>query len=163
LRGRITPRYLNDPAATANGFDRDGFLLTGDLGLVDARGWLHFKGRRKELIKSGGINISPAEIEAVLSQHAVVGSVFVTGLKDARLDEIIGAVVIPQDRIMPGDDTAGALRDHCRQSLAPYKVPRHFVFVSAEELPVTSTGKLQRNRLFELFSDPYFSAKIPTS
>jgi fatty-acyl-CoA synthase len=149
LRGHITPGYLNDPAATALATTDDGFLLTGDLGRLDEKGWIHFRGRRKELIKSGGINIAPAEIEAVLREHEAIESVFVTGLADDRLDEAIGAVVI----LNPGAGASEAdLKSHCRRSLAAYKVPRHFVFVTANELPMTSTEKLQRNRLHELFA-----------
>ncbi|MDA1097353.1 MAG: AMP-binding protein [Proteobacteria bacterium] len=148
LRGHIMPGYLNDPETTAASMTADGFLLTGDLGLVDAKGWVQFQGRRKELIKSGGINVAPAEIEAVLRGHEAVASVFVTGLPDPRLDQAIGAVVVLQADASVSED---ALRQHCRQSLAAYKVPQHFVFVAASALPVTSTEKLQRNRLAELF------------
>ncbi|MDE0944443.1 MAG: AMP-binding protein [Alphaproteobacteria bacterium] len=148
LRGHIMPGYLNDPETTAASMTDDGFLLTGDLGFLDAQGWINFQGRRKELIKSGGINIAPAEIEAVLREHSAVASAFVTGLNDARLDQAIGAVMV----LHPGQ-TADVveLKQHCRQTLAAYKVPQHFVFVPANELPVTSTEKLQRNRLHELF------------
>jgi fatty-acyl-CoA synthase len=148
LRGHIMPGYLNDPATTAASMTADGFLLTGDLGLVDGKGWLQFQGRRKELIKSGGINIAPAEIEAVLRGHAAVASVFVTGLADRRLDQAIGAVVVLHAGASVSE---AALRRYCRQSLAAYKVPHRFVFVAAKDLPVTSTEKLQRNRLAELF------------
>ncbi len=155
LKGRVMPGYLDDPETTAASLTADGFLLTGDLGLVDDKGWLHFQGRRKELIKSGGINIAPAEIEAVLRGHPAVASVFVTGLADRRLDQAIGAVVVPQTGAVIGNaELASDLRHHCRQSLAAYKVPHRFVFVSADELPVTSTKKLQRNRLAELFRKP---------
>jgi len=118
------------------------------LGLLDDKGWVQFQGRRKELIKSGGINIAPAEIEAVLRTHEGVESVFVTGLADTRLDQAIGAVMVLHSGASVSED---ALRRHCRQSLAAYKVPQRFVFVAANELPVTSTGKVQRNRLAELF------------
>ncbi len=148
LRGHIMPGYLNDPATTAASMTEDGFLLTGDLGLLDAKGWLQFQGRRKELIKSGGINIAPAEIEAALRGHAAVASVFVTGLADRRLDQAIGAVVVLR---LDASVSEEALRRYCRQSLAVYKVPHRFVFVAAKDLPVTSTEKLQRNRLAELF------------
>ena len=152
LKGRITPGYLDDPATTAASLTADGFLLTGDLGRVDDKGWLHFEGRLKELIKSGGINIAPAEIEAVLRRHQAIESVFVTGLADARLDQAIGAVVV----LHPGQtqsvaELTSALQQHCRHSLASYKVPQRFVFVAASDLPVTSTEKLQRNRLADLF------------
>lgn len=148
LGGRVTPGYLNDAAATASSRTADGFFLTGDLGLLDKKGWVQFQGRRKELIKSGGINIAPAEIEAVLREHGSVDSVFIIGLADERLDQAIGAVVI----LHPGmAATKGELRSFCRRSLASYKVPRDFVFVVANQLPVTTTEKLQRNRLAELF------------
>jgi fatty-acyl-CoA synthase len=150
LKGRLTPGYLNDAETTARSMTADGFLLTGDLGFVDADGWVHFQGRRKELIKSGGINIAPAEIEAVLGSHAGVAAAFVTGLGDPRRDQTVAAVVVPRDRAAV---TAKALRQHCRQALAAYKVPRRFAFVAAEDLPLTSTGKLQRNRLADLSFD----------
>jgi len=150
LRGHVMPGYLNDPETTAASMTDDGFFLTGDLGLLDDAGWVQFQGRRKELIKSGGINIAPAEIEAILRVHAAIESVFVTGLDDARLDQTIGAVVVLHPRQQVTEDE---LRAHCRHSLASYKIPHHFVFVAANELPVTSTEKLQRNRLFELFQD----------
>ncbi len=148
LRGHIMPGYLNDPDTTAASMTDEGFLLTGDLGLLDGNGWVQFQGRRKELIKSGGINIAPAEIEAVLRTHEAIESVFITGLADARLDQAIGAVVVLEAGASVSED---ALRQHCRQSLAAYKVPQHFVFVAAKDLPVTSTEKLKRNRLAELF------------
>ncbi|MDP6692220.1 MAG: AMP-binding protein [Alphaproteobacteria bacterium] len=148
LRGHVMPGYLHDPDTTAASMTEDGFFLTGDLGLLDQHGWLQFQGRRKELIKSGGINIAPAEIEAVLRQHDAIESVFVTGLDDARLDQAIGAVIILHPGASVNEDD---LRQYCRRSLAAYKVPHRFVFVAANELPVTSTEKLQRNRLYELF------------
>ena len=148
LRGHIMPGYLDDPATTARSMTADGFFLTGDLGLLDDKGWVQFQGRRKELIKSGGINIAPAEIEAILRTHEAVESVFITGLADTRLDQAIGAVMVLHAGASVSED---ALRRHCRQSLAAYKVPQRFVFVAANELPVTSTEKLQRNRLAELF------------
>ena len=148
IHGRVTPGYLKDAAATEQSHNDDGFFLTGDLGLLDDTGWLHFQGRRKELIKSGGINIAPAEIEAVLREHPAVDSAFITGLPDERLDESIGAVIITR----PGYElSAKNLKLHCRQVLAAYKVPHQYVFVEANQLPVTSTEKLQRNRLYELF------------
>lgn len=148
LRGRITPGYLDDAAATAASFRPDGWFLTGDLGLRDNHGWLHFRGRRKELIKTGGINVSPAEVEMALVTHPAVESAFVTGLADARLDEAIGAVVVLRDGALVEPDE---LRCHCRRSLAAYKVPQRIVFAAAGDLPATSTGKLQRNRLADLF------------
>ena len=148
IHGRVTPGYLNDVAATEQSHTDEGFFLTGDLGLLDDTGWLYFQGRRKELIKSGGINIAPAEIESVLREHPAVESAFIIGLPDERLDEAIGAVIITR----PGHElSVKTLHLHCRQVLATYKIPHQFRFVEANQLPVTSTEKLQRNRLHELF------------
>ena len=160
IKGRVTPGYLNDAAATVQSRNDDGFFLTGDLGLLDDAGWVHFQGRRKELIKSGGINIAPAEIESVLREHSAVDSAFVTGLPDKRLDEAIGAVIVTR----PGHKiSTKTLRQHCRQVLAAYKVPHQFTFVEANQLPMTSTEKLQRNRLHELFEKAGLIEKISAS
>lgn len=164
LRGRITPGYLDDPAMTRESITQDGFLLTGDLGFLDDQGWLHFRGRRKELIKTGGINVSPAEVEAVLCEHEAVDSAFVTGLADDRRDQVVAAaVVLRPGREQLQGDIVHALQDHCRRSLAAYKIPKRFVFVRAADLPTTSTAKLQRNRLPELFAEPAGDTPASTS
>ncbi|MBM3489890.1 MAG: AMP-binding protein [Alphaproteobacteria bacterium] len=148
LRGRLMPGYLDDAKQTAASMTADGFLLTGDLGVLDEHGWIRFRGRLKELIKSGGINVSPAEIEEVLLTHPAVEAAYVTGTPDPRLDEMVSAVIVAR---AGRSVTANALGEHCRHALAAYKVPRRYVFVSAGDLPLTSTGKLQRNRLAGLF------------
>jgi len=149
LRGHVMPGYLNDPRLTAATMDGDGYLLTGDLGVLDADGNLMFRGRLKELVKTGGINVAPAEIEAVLARHEAVEQVYVTGIPDQRLDEAIAAVIVARPGCAPTPDDLSA---HCRRVLAAYKTPRHYRFVSAADLPLTSTGKLQKNRLPELFT-----------
>lgn len=148
IRGNLTPGYLNDPERTAEAFDADGYFHTGDFGILDDAGYLTFQGRLKELVKTGGINVAPAEIEAVLRTHGGVGEVYVVGVPDARLDEALAAVIVPMSDEAPDPDD---LRAHCRRALAAYKTPRHFRFVSAADLPLTSTGKLQKNRLGDLF------------
>ena len=85
--------YLNDPEATARAVDADGFVHTGDLGMLDARGYLSVTGRLKELIIRGGENISPVEIESVLVGHDAVAEAAVVGLPDERWGEIVGAVI----------------------------------------------------------------------
>ena len=152
LRGRLMPGYLDDPSTTKSSMTTDGFLLTGDLGALDEKGWIQFQGRKKELIKSGGINISPAEIEAVLCQHNAVESAYVAGLPDTTLDQSVGAVVVLLNGTMV---TESELRNFCRKYLAKYKIPKSCVFVSADDLPLTSTGKLQRSRLVELFQSKF--------
>lgn len=148
LRGNLMPGYWNDPERTAEVFDADGFLLTGDLGYLDGEGYLYYRGRLKEMVKTGGINVAPAEVEAALSAHPAVELAFVTGIPDERLDEALAAVIV----LRQGQAAdAEALIAHGRESLAAYKVPRHYRFVGADDLPLTTTGKLQRNRLGELF------------
>jgi len=148
IRGFLTPGYLDDPDRTAEGFDVDGFLLTGDLGYLDTEGYLIFRGRLKEMVKTGGINVAPAEVEAVLASHADVEEAHVTGVPDSRLDEALAAVIVSRAGTQPRESE---LIDHCRAELAAYKVPRRYRFVDRAELPLTTTGKLQKNRLPELF------------
>jgi len=151
LGGRFTPGYWNAPELTAASLTADGWFRSGDLGLLDEHGWLRFRGRLKELIKTGGINVSPAEVEEVLLAHPAVASCFVTGLQDEKLDETVAAVVILEDGAAADGE---ALQRYCRRNLAPYKLPRRWCITTPERLPLTSTGKLQRNRLWELFETP---------
>ena len=148
LRGNVTPGYLNDSKRTAEAFDADGYFCTGDLGVLDDAGYVTFQGRLKELVKTGGINVAPAEVEAMLRTHDSVADAYVVGVPDARLDETLAAVIISAEVEPPDPDD---LRAHCRRSLSAYKTPRHFKFVSADDLPLTSTGKLQKNRLADMF------------
>lgn len=148
LRGNVTPGYWNDPVRTAEVFTADGFFRTGDLGLLDDDGYLFYRGRLKEMVKTGGINVAPAEVEQALSMHPAVELAFVTGIADARLDEALAAVIVLRTGAAV---TAEELAQHCRTTLAAYKTPRHFRFVDASALPLTTTGKLQRNRLPGLF------------
>ncbi len=148
VRGFLTPGYLDDPGRTAEGFDSDGYLLTGDLGFLDEAGYLTFRGRLKEMVKTGGINVAPAEVEAVLAAHGDVDEVYVTGIADTRLDEALAAVIVPRAGCVPSETDLIA---YCRSQLAAYKVPRIYRFIERKELPLTTTGKLQKNRLPEFF------------
>ena len=148
IRGNVTPAYWQAPEQNATAFTNDGWFCTGDLGYLDGDGFLFYRGRLKEMIKSGGINVSPAEVEQVLVQHTAVELAFVTGIPDEHLDEKVAAVIVTKARHKV---TQEELADHCRQTLASYKTPREFRFVQVAEIPLTSTGKLQRNRLVELF------------
>ncbi len=147
VRGYVTVGYYKDPAQDAQAF-RDGWFRTGDLGLVDEEGFLHFRGRLKEMIKTGGINVSPAEVEAVLAEAAEVELAYVIGLPDPERDQRVAAVIVARDGATP---SAEALAAHCAQHLAAYKVPREYRFVGAGDLPLTTTGKLQKARLGEFF------------
>jgi O-succinylbenzoic acid--CoA ligase len=133
--------YLNHPQATARAL-QDGWLHTGDIGCLDADGALQVLDRRDDLIVSGGENVYPAEIEAVLFEHPDVVEAGVAGVPDADLGARVVAWVVAVPGRAPDSD---ALQRHCRRHLAGYKQPREFRFVEA--LPRTASGKLQRRRL----------------
>ena len=132
--------YWNKPEATAQSI-RDGWFHTGDIGLLDVDGFLHFLGRRKEMLKVNGMSVFPAEIEALLGQHpAVVGS-GVIGAPDERRGEMPVAFVLTD----PGAAlTAEALAAWCRENMATYKVP---AIRLVDQLPMTATGKVKKEEL----------------
>jgi fatty-acyl-CoA synthase/long-chain acyl-CoA synthetase len=135
--------YLNDHDATARTVDADGFVHTGDLGTLDARGYLSITGRLKELIIRGGENISPAEIESVLVGHETVLDASVVGLPDERWGEVVAAAIRIRDCAHDGLKTE--IVDFVGRRLAPFKVPARWFIVDA--LPLTPTGKVRK---FEL-------------
>jgi O-succinylbenzoic acid--CoA ligase len=121
----------------------DGWLATGDLGFLDEQGRLHVTGRQADTIISGGENVAPAEVEAVLESHPDVLEAAVVGRPDASWGQSVTAIVVPR----PGRAPEGeALRAHCARSLAAYKVPRAVV-LSGAALPRTRSGKLLRRKL----------------
>src|SRR2546427_3514765 len=149
VRGHLTPGYYKDTDRNATAFDADGFLVTGDLGLIGDDGYLRFRGRIKEMVKSGGINVAPLEVEEVLLGHPAVEQAYVVGLPDPRREEILAAVVVLREG---HDAEPEALRTFCEEALAAYKVPREFCRLRRDELPVTDTGKVQKLRLAEMLA-----------
>jgi fatty-acyl-CoA synthase len=147
VKGPVVREYLKDPAKTADSFDENGFFRTGDLGLLDADGRLYFKGRIKEMVKSGGINIAPAEVEEVLMRHPAVRTAYVIGVPHPALDEALVAIIIAEAGATPGRDELLAF---CKNEMAAYKVPHQFHLTTENELPLTTTGKLQKARLHTL-------------
>ena len=136
--------YLHDPEATSAALDSDGFVRTGDLGAMDARGYLTITGRLKELIIRGGENISPAHIEQILVGHDSVLDAVVVGLPDDRLGEVVAAVLkTPHQHTGLKDEMVG----YAQSRLARYQVPARWYV--AEQFPVTPTGKVQRFALRE--------------
>lgn len=127
------------PAALA----ADGRLHTGDLGYLDERGHLHVRGRVSDTIVTGGENVSPSEVEAVLESHPSVSEAGVVGRVDDQWGEMVVAVVLPAEG---GTVDAEDLRTHCAARLAPFKVPKRVEFASAP-LPRTRSGKLLRREL----------------
>jgi fatty-acyl-CoA synthase len=148
VKGYVTCGYYKDPERSAESRDSDGFFITGDLGLLDEGGHVRFRGRLKEMVKTNGINVAPIEIEEVLMAHPAVRLAYVVGLPDPTRDEILGAVIVPTQ---PDAVTPEALIAHCGRSLAAYKLPRRVRLVAESDLPLTTTGKIQKNRLAALF------------
>jgi fatty-acyl-CoA synthase len=135
--------YLDDPAATEEAF-RGGWLHTGDVLVRHEDGTLSFVDRKKYLIKTGGENVYPAEVEQVIAAHDAVQEACVLGVPDARWGETVKAVVVRR----PGAEvTAAEIVAWCRDRLAGYKRPRYVEFMTAEQLPRSTTGKLQRHEL----------------
>ncbi|HML15023.1 MAG TPA: AMP-binding protein [Xanthobacteraceae bacterium] len=150
VKGYVTVGYYKDEEKNRAAFDRDGYFITGDLGMLDPHGRLYFRGRIKEMIKTGGINVAPVEVEETLMAHPAVKLACVTGVPDARRDEVIAALIVCE----AGASVAEAdLLAHCRRALAGYKIPRLVKFVNEADLPLTVTGKLQKNKLAEFFAD----------
>ena len=149
IRGHLTPGYYKDPERNAAAFDAEGFFLSGDLGVVDGDGRLYFRGRIKEMVKTGGINVAPLEVEEVLLGHGSVEQAYVVGLPDPRREEILAAAIVLKDGRTASEEE---LRAHCKQALAAFKVPVHFRIMARADLPVTATGKVQKFRLQELLA-----------
>jgi len=133
---------VQGPTVAPGVSDEDGWLHTGDLGRIDADGFLYVEDRLGDMIVTGGENVIPAEIEEVLLRHADVLDAAAVGRADAEWQEAVAAVVVLRDG---AEADADELRRHCRNSLADYKVPKRFEFV--EELPRTASGKLLRRAL----------------
>jgi O-succinylbenzoic acid--CoA ligase len=142
VRGaQVMQGYLDQPEATQFTL-RDGWLHTGDIGRIDVEGYLTVLDRRQDLIVSGGENVYPAEVEAILLRHPQIRDAAVIGQPDASWGQIVHAfVVVTAGQQLPRQE----LIQHCRAHLAGFKVPREVSFMGS--LPRTPTGKLQRERL----------------
>ena len=128
--------YHRDPEGTAAAIDAEGWFHTGDLGVADSSGRIAFRGRGRDMLKVGGENVSPLEVEAHLGLHPAVAHVEVVGAPHPRLDEAVAAFV----ELHPGRRvTAVELIEHCRGSLAHFKVPRHVRFVEPGDWPTSAT------------------------
>ena len=143
IRGNTTMKgYLKDPEATEKAF-RDGWFISGDLAVVHPDGYIQIKDRSKDIIISGGENISSVEIEGILYKHPAVGEAAVVALADEKWGEVPCAFV----ELKTGRETSEAeLIDFCAQHMARFKRPKKIVF---GELPKTATGKIQKNVLRE--------------
>lgn len=154
LPGLGESEYLGDPEKTKESRGADGFRTFGDMGYLDADGWLFLVDRRADMILSGGVNIYPAEIEQVLRTHSDVSDAGVIGIPDTEWGQRVLAIVVPSD----GANTDGLvdrLRSHCEAHLAKFKCPREYEV--RDELPYTPAGKLLRRVL----RDPYWETTRP--
>ncbi len=143
IRGyNVMVGYLDDPEQTAEAIDADGWLHTGDIGVMDKRGYLDITDRKKDMFIVGGFNAYPAEIENFLCSHDAVAAAAVVGVPDKRLGEVAMAWVVPATGV---DLTEDDLRKWCREEMANYKVPRFFQFVDA--LPLNASGKVLKYEL----------------
>jgi long-chain acyl-CoA synthetase len=147
FEGAATFRYFKDPEKTARAFNANGWSTLGDLGSVDADGYLYLADRRTDLILTGGVNVYPREVEEAIIVHPAVGDVAVIGIKDEEFGERVKAVVQLAPGQSPNEELRAELLAHCRQRLAGFKLPREWEFVA--ELPRTPAGKLLRRRLKE--------------
>ncbi len=143
VRGNgVMKGYLDDPAATAEAIDADGWLHTGDVGTMDAAGYVRITDRKKDMYISGGFNCYPAEIEKLLAAHPALGMVAVTGTPDERLGEVGKAWIV----LRPGAElTAADLIAWARENMANYKVPRSVAF--RPDLPRNAAGKIAKLEL----------------
>ena len=123
------------------GVRRSGWFLTGDLGSIEPDGRVRFRGRLKEMIKTGGVNVAPLEVEHVLLQHPDIVQAHVVGVPDRLKGEIVAAAV---EMRADAEPDAAAITAFCRERLASYKVPTRFAFRAAGEFPRTPTGKIHK-------------------
>ncbi len=141
----IMKGYYNNPRATAEAIDGEGWLHTGDQATMDEAGYVRITGRIKDIIIRGGENIAPKEIEDLLQQHDKIADAYVYGIADEKYGEEVAAAV----RVKAGETlTPEEIRAFCEGKIAKFKIPRHLRFV--EEFPMTASGKIQKFKLREM-------------
>ena len=140
----ITQGYFNDPKATQEAIDEDGWLHTGDIGILDDRGYIKITDRSKDMFIVGGFNAYPAEIENILCDHPAISQAAVIGIADERMGEVAKAFIIlkPEQSL-----TSDSLIEWAKENMANYKVPREIDFV--DSLPTNAAGKIMKYILRE--------------
>lgn len=154
--------YWNDPEKTRNAYNEQGWATYGDMGYVDADGYLYMADRRTDLILSGGVNIYPQEIENAISQHPAVQDVAVVGVPDEIFGQVPKAIIQLRDHSQGNESMAHSIIEFCGPHLSKIKMPRTIVF--EEALPRLETGKLLRRVLKERFkTDPQSGYQVRSS
>jgi fatty-acyl-CoA synthase len=146
--------YHDNPQATADAIDAEGWLHTGDLGRMDARGYLTVTGRVKEMIIRGGENLFPAEIENVMLEHDAIADCAVVGVPDDRLGEQVACFMRASGAERPAD---AELKAFARERMSPQKTPVFWVWV--DEWPLTGSGKIRKFQLREMFERGDFATQ----
>ena len=143
VRGpQVMKGYWNRPEETAKVIDAEGWLATGDVGVMDEKGFFKIVDRKKDMILVSGFNVYPNEIEDVIAMHDEVKEVAVIGVPDAKSGEAVKAIIVPRDANL----TKEAILEHCRANLTGYKMPRNIEFRTTE-LPKSPVGKILRREL----------------
>ncbi|QJU55148.1 AMP-binding protein [Herbiconiux sp. KACC 21604] len=146
VRGPLSRGYLDQPEATAAVFRDDGYFRTGDLVSIDAEGRMNYHSRLKDLVKVGGISVSPREVESVVELHPAVRQVFAVGVPDEARGEAVAVVVELRD----GESlTADELRRFTKERAAAYNTPTHVLFLGDDEIPKLASGKASLRELRE--------------
>jgi long-chain acyl-CoA synthetase len=142
IRGpQVMAGYWNRPDETAKVMDKDGWFATGDIGVMDEKGFVRIVDRKKDMILVSGFNVYPNEIEGVVAMHDGVLECAAVGVPDEKSGEAVKLFVVRKDPAL----TAEAVLKHCREHMTGYKVPREVEFRT--ELPKTNVGKILRREL----------------
>ncbi len=137
--------YYKNPEETGKMIDQQGWLHTGDLGFFNEQGYLKFKGRIKDMIRSGGFNIFAQEIEELICQHPKVKAAAVVSVPDIKMGEIsVAFIILKENQFCESEE----ILEHCRNKIANYKVPKKAFFL--KEVPVSATGRVQKYQLKEV-------------
>ena len=148
VRGpQVMQGYWQRPEETANVLSVDGWLHTGDIGIMNDEGFVKIVDRKKDMILVSGFNVFPNEIEGVISEHPDVLEVGVVGMPDEKSGESVMAVIVKSNP----DLTEEKIKDYCRKNLTAYKIPRTIIFVN--ELPKTNVGKILRREIRDKYVD----------
>lgn len=142
VRGNTALGYLHSESETRAAFGTDGFYSTGDLGAFDADGYFRYGARMKEMIKTGGINVSPVEIESLLTSHRSISEAYVVSVPDRTRGEAVVSFVVTTEELSEAD-----VQQYVRSIAANFKAPARVIFVDGASIPRTASGKVPKQQL----------------